>query len=116
MLIKKHIGVFIVVFVLTFLTTQIGLANLYVLVKGKVKSHEGGIYTIETNKSLVHIKDQSLTLELKRTLHRRIGRQIQITVPQQAIASQSTQSNKSTRTQANIKKKRTLNKNLKANK
>ena len=110
-LFKIHIGFCLTVFALTFLITQTGLSDLNVPIKGKVKSYSDGIYTIEANKSLVRIKDQSLTLELKRTLHRRIGRQVQITVPHHAI-----QPNKPTRTQASIKEKGTLNKNSKSNK
>ena len=84
---KSYIGFFITACFLTFFTISPSFANLAVPINGKVKSYTDGTYTIETSKSLVHIKDKKLSLELKRTLHRRIGRSVQITVPHYAISS-----------------------------
>ena len=101
---KTHIKLFITTYALIFLTTQTGLANLDIPIKGKVKSYSNGVYTIHTSRSLVYINDKKLTLELKRILHRRVGRQVQVTVPHYAISYQPTKSNKSSRTPANAKK------------
>ena len=84
---KKHIGVCIVAYALIFLSTQSGFADLTIPISGKVKSHTNGVYTVQTDKFLIKIKDAKLTLELKRTLSRRIGRQVEITVPYYAIVS-----------------------------
>ena len=99
---KKHVGFFIVIYTLIFLTTQTGFAGIYIPIKGKVNSYSDGIYTVQTNQSLFQIKDDKLTLELKRTLHRRIGRQVQLTIPHHAISSQKAlKSSNSNRNPAN---------------
>ena len=99
---KKYIGFFIAIYTLIFLTTQTAFAGIHISIKGKVNSYSDGTYTIQTDQSLFQIKDDKLTLELKRTLQRRIGRQVQITIPHRAVFSQKAlKSSESNRKPAN---------------
>ena len=62
-------------------------AGFSIHVSGAVQSYKNDIYQVKTKRGLVNIQGSKLSSSLKKKIHRRIGRRIQMGIPSSAILS-----------------------------
>ena len=64
-----------------------GFAEEHVHVDGEVTSYEEGVYRVQTNQTVVSIRNSKLTASLRQEFNSNIGQRISIDVPSAAIVS-----------------------------
>ena len=95
---------------ITFLTFQ-SFAVLEMNITGEVISYDRktGVYVVHTKAAIVTLYNSKLTPSVRRALSRRIGKQVEVTLPHTAVIAYSLResSKKSKRKPTSIKKDQT---------